>query len=204
MIVKLSDHELAATSATNITYKSFSSDEYSDFGIYLGRCKLHSLTSHSMSDEAAPTTPPVIGCSKCGKSSVDVGFELMTCSGCKNNASTTLVTAARYCSKECQKADWKVHKKVCPSATAKSKPKPKNQETAPEVTADGSGFMTFEDYMGKNPNVFSDPITAMMNDGALESGWEDELGAAVNEAIEAGLMEGGNSEGDGGEDQDKS
>ena len=172
-------------------------------GVLLGR------SSQKMSDEPAPTA---VGCSKCGKSSVDVGFELLTCSGCKNGFKnnnsttlvTTLVTAARYCSKECQKADWKVHKKVCPSATAKSKPKPKHQETAPEVTADGSGFMTFEDYMGKNPNVFSDPITAMMNDGALESGWEDELGAAVNEAIEAGLMEGGNSEGDGGEDQDRS
>lgn len=55
--------------------------------------------------------------------------------------------------------------------------------------------------------MFSDPITAMMKDGALEEGWEDELGAAVNEAIEAGLMEGeegGEEEQEQDQDQDES
>lgn len=44
-------------------------------------------------------------CRSCGK---DGG---LTCSRCKR---------ARYCSKECQRADWKVHKKDCQGAPAKS------------------------------------------------------------------------------------
>ncbi|GMI01174.1 hypothetical protein TrLO_g3854 [Triparma laevis f. longispina] len=150
------------------------------------------------------TQPPAaandeLSCTACNKTSAQLGIErqkaLMTCSRCKK---------AHYCDKECQKTHWKAHKKFCKTAAA-----PIASTKPAHVTADGSGFMTFEDYMQTEggAEMFSDPITAMMKDGALEEGWEDELGAAVNEAIEAGLMEGeegGEEEQEQDQDQDES
>jgi mitochondrial splicing suppressor protein 51 len=43
-------------------------------------------------------------CSHCSKTAEELGHELKRCAKCKN---------ARYCSHECQKAEWKTHKKVC-------------------------------------------------------------------------------------------
>ena len=43
-------------------------------------------------------------CQKCWKEKSDDSTKLLTCSGCH---------IAKYCSVECQRADWKVHKKVC-------------------------------------------------------------------------------------------
>ncbi|KAK3723688.1 hypothetical protein LTR37_001569 [Vermiconidia calcicola] len=43
-------------------------------------------------------------CGGCGKEATDSGEALMKCSGC---------TVRLYCSKDCQKMSWKVHKKVC-------------------------------------------------------------------------------------------
>ncbi|KAF8878364.1 hypothetical protein CPB84DRAFT_1688354, partial [Gymnopilus junonius] len=40
-------------------------------------------------------------CMTCGK---DAQSDLKVCSGCK---------VAKYCSKQCQKEDWKNHKKEC-------------------------------------------------------------------------------------------
>lgn len=44
------------------------------------------------------------GCSSCGKSSAALPHPLLVCGGCKK---------ARYCSKDCQKQDWKIHKALC-------------------------------------------------------------------------------------------
>lgn len=43
-------------------------------------------------------------CRLCGKSEKPDGSALMTCSRCKR---------AKYCSRDCQKADWKQHRNVC-------------------------------------------------------------------------------------------
>ena len=43
-------------------------------------------------------------CRYCSKSAYDLGKELQVCSRCKNTW---------YCSRECQVADWKVHKQQC-------------------------------------------------------------------------------------------
>lgn len=43
-------------------------------------------------------------CHNCGKDKKEDGKELMKCSRCR---------IARYCSSECQRGDWKEHKKVC-------------------------------------------------------------------------------------------
>lgn len=43
-------------------------------------------------------------CQNCQKSHLDVKTMLLTCSRCR---------VAKYCSVECQRANWKVHKKVC-------------------------------------------------------------------------------------------
>ncbi|KAG0314173.1 hypothetical protein BGZ99_008304 [Dissophora globulifera] len=47
-------------------------------------------------------------CGNCGKSSADIGEALKRCAKCKS---------VQYCSHDCQKAHWKVHKKTCTSAT---------------------------------------------------------------------------------------
>jgi hypothetical protein len=44
------------------------------------------------------------GCEKCGKSKEEVGKALMRCARCRK---------VKYCSAECQKADWKGHKMRC-------------------------------------------------------------------------------------------
>lgn len=46
----------------------------------------------------------VDGCNKCEKERQDSGKPLLHCSKCQK---------AKYCSAECQKSDWKEHKKVC-------------------------------------------------------------------------------------------
>jgi MYND finger len=51
-------------------------------------------------------------CVKCKKSPASLSRPLKRCAKCKG---------ALYCSRECQTADWKTHKKVCnkaPTATA--------------------------------------------------------------------------------------
>ena len=47
-------------------------------------------------------------CAKCVKSQASAESPLQRCSGCR---------AAYYCSKDCQKADWKNHKKDCRSSS---------------------------------------------------------------------------------------
>mmetsp|Transcript_19975 Transcript_19975/g.49097 ORF Transcript_19975/g.49097 Transcript_19975/m.49097 type:complete len:366 (+) Transcript_19975:78-1175(+) len=51
-------------------------------------------------------------CGHCGKSGTSKEFQLslLLCSRCR---------LTRYCSKECQRADWKEHKKTCVPATSK-------------------------------------------------------------------------------------
>ena len=48
--------------------------------------------------------PPIPSCSGCGKKAKEVEKKLKTCSRCK---------VTTYCSRDCQKQDFKKHKKVC-------------------------------------------------------------------------------------------
>ena len=48
-------------------------------------------------------------CTKCTKSELDPGVNLKHCAKCHTTP---------YCSRECQKADWKGHKKICASNAA--------------------------------------------------------------------------------------
>ena len=43
-------------------------------------------------------------CAKCGKAEKKAGGELLACGGCHER---------KYCSKECQKSHWKMHKIIC-------------------------------------------------------------------------------------------
>ncbi|MCJ1358894.1 MAG: hypothetical protein MMC33_008894 [Icmadophila ericetorum] len=48
-------------------------------------------------------------CSNCAKTSNETGINLKLCAKCRTT---------NYCSRECQKADWDIHKKICSSNTA--------------------------------------------------------------------------------------
>jgi splicing suppressor protein 51 len=63
------------------------------------------MASHNT--EEGGTTKPQPACNICKKTSTQV--ELKKCAKCKT---------ADYCSRECQKADWKAHKKVCSQLSA--------------------------------------------------------------------------------------
>mmetsp|Transcript_2239 Transcript_2239/g.3017 ORF Transcript_2239/g.3017 Transcript_2239/m.3017 type:complete len:952 (-) Transcript_2239:232-3087(-) len=58
-------------------------------------------------------------CDVCGKTSADTGKPLMKCTKCQK-----IGVLVRYCSRDCQKAAWKEHKKVCGK-----------EKTAPTVAA---------------------------------------------------------------------
>lgn len=57
-----------------------------------------------MADASTNSVPPK--CAKCSKDKSDSGQGLKRCGRCK---------LAHYCSRECQKADWKNHKTLCGS-----------------------------------------------------------------------------------------
>jgi hypothetical protein len=44
------------------------------------------------------------GCTACGKGETDDGGKLLKCSACQTT---------KYCSSNCQKSDWKIHKRIC-------------------------------------------------------------------------------------------
>ena len=111
-------------------------------------------------DQKALTTNVYLNanvCAKCSKPAT------MKCSKCK-------VVLTHYCSRECQRDDWKGHKKVCGKAP-KTEPEPQ--------------FISFEDYMAEegNQNMFADPITAMLNDGVID-GDGDGFVSEMNKAVE--------------------
>lgn len=73
----------------------------------------------------AGVTPTDNNCLKCKKSEAETG-PLKQCNKCKS---------ARYCSRDCQKADWKLHKKDCASLAqaAGDAPPAGNNNNAPRA-----------------------------------------------------------------------
>lgn len=56
-------------------------------------------------------------CSGCGKDEAELGKRLKHCAKC---------VSTKYCSRECQKEDWKQHKKFCMSKAGSAAAKPSN------------------------------------------------------------------------------
>lgn len=82
----------------------------------------HDVSSLDLNDTAAstpnPTSPPALPrqCASCKKPETDSPFS--HCAACPKTL---------YCSRECQRSDWKMHKIICPHAISKSQasnPKP--------------------------------------------------------------------------------
>lgn len=76
----------------------------------VGGFKISILQPVPKEGEAAPASTEV--CSRCGKAEVPGGAPLKACAKCK---------VQKYCSRECQVADWKVHKKSCVTPEAEEK-----------------------------------------------------------------------------------
>lgn len=69
----------------------------------VARAKFAMVSEQAMEDNGGPSPN---GCFRChrGANGVRMAAPLLRCSRCK---------VAKYCTAECQKADWKVHKQVC-------------------------------------------------------------------------------------------
>jgi splicing suppressor protein 51 len=65
-------------------------------------------------------------CAKCAKTSTESGIDLKRCAKCRTTP---------YCSRECQKADWKAHKKICASNAANSSTASTNTPPSTSATA---------------------------------------------------------------------
>jgi splicing suppressor protein 51 len=93
-------------------------------------------------DESFDEPEPV--CSACYKPQKDPTSELKRCAQC---------LTARYCSRECQKKDWKSHKLTCaPPGGKPAPPKPKPQHHDPGFHAINSALgLSNDDYLHKMP-----------------------------------------------------
>ncbi|CAM6085172.1 unnamed protein product [Calypogeia fissa] len=74
---------------------------------------------------AEVATESIRSCITCHKLESDLGEKLKNCAKCPNTL---------YCSRECQKADWKQHKRVCASKQASNKEAP-TASPSPDFTA---------------------------------------------------------------------
>jgi mitochondrial splicing suppressor protein 51 len=83
-------------------------------------------------------------CSACYRPQIDFTSELKRCAQC---------LTARYCSRECQKKDWKTHKLTCaPPGGKPAPPKPKTQRHNPGFHAMNSALgLTNDDYLHELP-----------------------------------------------------
>ena len=77
-------------------------------------------------------------CAGCKKPQSELTIPLKRCAKCQTQ---------RYCSRECQKADWKVHKKVCASNQQNNKPKASTTRTTGPVTANMLSSISPDDFL---------------------------------------------------------
>ena len=64
--------------------------------------------AQSQSTAATATTTQAGACAACGTSSIPTDAAFKTCARCK---------AVQYCSKDCQRTHWPVHKATCTAPT---------------------------------------------------------------------------------------
>ncbi|OCL06400.1 putative MYND domain protein [Glonium stellatum] len=74
-----------------------------------------------------PDTQP--SCASCAKTDSDPNINLKRCAKCQTT---------HYCSRECQKADWKVHKKVCAKNAADTAASGTSSSNSPAKGLSGS------------------------------------------------------------------
>lgn len=76
---------------------------------------LHNNIPFDITSTMATQTAPSGACATCGKSATT------RCVGCTDTENSGAHTVTLYCGKECQIADWQLHKKSCQAIQAKSK-----------------------------------------------------------------------------------
>ncbi|KAE9373629.1 hypothetical protein N431DRAFT_438855 [Stipitochalara longipes BDJ] len=64
-------------------------------------------TTEPQAEAISSSSPPANKCASCSAPETDPENPLKPCAKCQT---------IRYCSRDCQKKDWKLHKKVCATA----------------------------------------------------------------------------------------
>jgi hypothetical protein len=85
-------------------------------------------------------------CSNCKKGSMDRGQKLLLCGRCKKS---------QYCSKDCQKADWKSHKPDCKQHSVSNSSTLKGNDTSSSGTSSLDALEYYKNIAPKMPNAQS-------------------------------------------------
>ncbi|KAF4625385.1 hypothetical protein G7Y89_g12782 [Cudoniella acicularis] len=100
------------------------------------------MASISASPVAATNEEPI--CTTCKKPEADLPNPLKRCAKCQ---------VTRYCSQECQKEDWKTHKRICAGQSQAGQSQPQASSSAP-TGRHNPGFHSVNQLLGLSDNDF--------------------------------------------------
>lgn len=104
-----------------------------------GKYTSDNFTDSSTDAAESSASASTKACANCGKIETDPEKPLKPCSKCQT---------VRYCSRDCQKADWKVHKKTCAAAAQiyaqTANFKPAAAPSAPKKEAHSKGLRKWQ------------------------------------------------------------
>ena len=95
-----------------------------------------------------PLIPPSPACAACGATESTIDGVLLECGGCRG-----VTEGPRYCSRDCQAADWRTHKKVCKKKHKAPKPVANDKAPGLEAKALQGKELEGKELEGKAPEV---------------------------------------------------